>query len=255
MIFANLMRHNFRRRHAVFPALLLILVVGFSATPGILAAQAPARAESAPVTPSEVKPESYHKEVHEAKKEAESEETDEYRHSASVKALAKMMNVDVETAAKTFEYINFAIIALAIGIPLFRILPKTLRNRSEKLSQELETARTATADAKTRLSAVEAKLAGLDSEIAALRKQMEEDMRTDEARSKAQIEEETARIVAAAQQEIAMAGAQAQRSLKQFAGEMAIEGALTRLTVSPETDRALFAEFARDSKAGAARRN
>ena len=71
-------------------------------------------------------------------------------------------------------------------------------------------------------------------------------MRDDEARSKTILEEETARIVAGAEQEIAVAAAHAQRGLKQFAADLAIDRAVSRLSIDAETDRALFAEFAQD---------
>lgn len=181
---------------------------------------------------------------------SEADEVNQYRHSASVQAIAKFLHVDVETAATGFEYINFAIIALAIGIPLFRMLPKVFRQRSARLGAELEVAQAKTADANARLSAVEARMAGLDAEIAVIRKQVEEEMRADEVRSKAAIEEETARIVAAAEQEIAMAGRQAQRGLKKFAADLAIDRALSTLTLDAEADRALIAEFAADVDGG-----
>jgi F-type H+-transporting ATPase subunit b len=163
-----------------------------------------------------------------------------------VRWFAKSLNIDVETAAKGLEYINFAVILLAVGIPLFKMLPQVLRKRSARLGAELEVAQAKTADANERLSAVEQKLAGLDAEISAIRKQVEEDMREDEARIKSQIEEESARIVASAEQEIVMAGAQAQRGLKQFAADLAIDRALSTLTLDAAVDRALFAEFAQD---------
>jgi len=224
--------------------LLAALVFGIAAKPATLLAQA----ETQPQASGAGSP---LKEAQHEQKAEEADETVAYRHSATVQALAKLLHVDVETAAKSFEYINFAVILLAIGIPLAKILPKTMRKRSETLSQELESARKATADAQTRLTAVEAKLAGLDTEIAAIRKQVEEDMREDEARIKATLGEESARIVAAAEQEIQVAAQQAQRGLKQYAAGLAIDGALTRLTLDAETDRALFAEFARDSQTGA----
>ncbi len=236
--------------HRSFPLILFVaLAFGATIAPASLIAQpaAPAQSPSTPGGPF--------KEAHQEVKKTEANETDEYRHSASVTALAKLLHVDVETAATTFEYINFAVIVLAIGIPLFRILPKTFRARSEKLSSELETARTATADANARLSAVEAKLAGLDAEIAAIRKQVEEEMRDDEARVKATIGEESARIVASAEQEIQVAAAQARRGLKEFTADLAIDRALSQLTLNAETDRALIAEFARDSKAGGGGQN
>ena len=177
---------------------------------------------------------------------AEREETNTYRHSATVQWLAKTTGWDDETAARVFEFINFGIIVLAVGIPLFRAIPKILRKRSSKLSAEIEVAQAKTADANERLAVVEKKLAGLDTEIAAIRKQVEEDMKGDEVRAKAAMEEESARIVAAAEQEIKMAGIQAERSLKQFAADLAIERALSHLTLSSEEDRALIAQFGTD---------
>jgi len=211
--------------------------------PVMAAAQA---ADAAPQTQTQPKPDSVFKQEHKAEKVEEEDETAAYRHSASVQWLANLLHLDVETTAKIFEYINFAVILLAVGIPLAKMLPAAMRKRSAKLSADLEVAQAKTQDANDRLKAVEEKLAGLDSEIAAIRKQVEEQMREDEARSKALIEEETARIVASAEQEIAVAAAQAQRGLKQFAADLAIDRAVSQLTIDAETDRALFAEFAMD---------
>lgn len=180
-----------------------------------------------------------------------SEESNLYRHSATVQKLARLLNVDVETAAKGFELFNFLIIALGIGIPLGRMLPKMLRNRRASLSKSIEEARTATTDAKARLSAVEAKLANLDVEIAAFRAQVESESVGDEARIKATIEEERQRIVEAAGQEIGQAAAQAQRGLRQFAAELAVGRAVRDYGARSEADkdqadREMISQFARD---------
>jgi F-type H+-transporting ATPase subunit b len=102
-------------------------------------------------------------------------------------------------------------------------------------------------EASARLSAIEAKLSGLDSEIAQIRAQVEQESKQDEARIKASIGEESSRIVAAAEQEIGSAAAQARRSLRHFAADLAIEEAAKQLTITPETDRALIAEFLGDT--------
>jgi len=215
------------------------------------AAVAPLRAvaqDAAPQAQSQAqpKPESVFKQEHKAEKAEEEDETAAYRHSASVQWIANLLHLDVETAATIFEYINFAVILLAVGIPLAKMLPAAMRKRSAKLSADLEVAQAKTQDANDRLKAVEEKLAGLDSEIAAIRKQVEEQMRDDEARSKAILVVVTARIVAGAEQEIAVAAARAQHGLKQFAADLAIDRAVSQLTIDAETDRALFAEFAHD---------
>jgi F-type H+-transporting ATPase subunit b len=179
-----------------------------------------------------------------------SNDENEYRHSPVVQSLARMLHLPLETAARLFEFINFAILALAIGIPLARVVPKLLRKRSDALRHDLESARKVTADADERLRAVEARLASLDQEIAEIRTRVEEESRNDEARIKASIEEESARIVAAAEQEIATAAAQARRGLRHFAADLAIEKARRQLELTPEIDRALIAEFVSEAQNG-----
>ncbi|HEY1985378.1 MAG TPA: ATP synthase F0 subunit B [Terracidiphilus sp.] len=182
-----------------------------------------------------------------AQKQEKGEDDNVYRHTALVTSIAKAINLPVETTARLFEFINFAILALAILIPLFKVLPKVFRKRDITLSANLETARKTSADANTRLSAVEAQLSKLDEEIAKIRAQVEDESRQDEARIKASIEEESARIVASAEQEIGVAAAQAKRGLRHFAADLAIEQATKQLVLTPETDRALIAEFINDA--------
>jgi F-type H+-transporting ATPase subunit b len=174
---------------------------------------------------------------------------DLFRHAPVVAKIGAKMGMNVETTAKVFEGINFVIILLAIVIPIVRIVPRTLQHRSKTLSRDIERAREATADANARLSAVEAKLAGLGAEIEKFRAQVEQESREDEKRIKSTLEEETARIVAAAEQEITQAAAQARRGLRGFAADLAIEQAERQLVLTAETDRALIAEFISDAAA------
>lgn len=182
-----------------------------------------------------------------APKQEKEEDDNVYRHTPLVHKLADIFHLDIETTARLFEFINFGVIALAILIPLAKFLPKVMRKRSQTLSHNLENARKTTADANTRLSAVEAQLSRLDEEIAKIRNQVEEESKQDEARIKATIGEESARIVAAAEQEITVAAAQARRGLRHFAADLAIEQAARQLVLTPETDRALIAEFVSDA--------
>lgn len=182
--------------------------------------------------------------------ETASEDENIYRHTPLVQSLAKTFHLDVEVTARLFEFINFAIVALAIVIPLVRIMPKVIRQRAETLKHDLEVARKMTADAGARLSAVEARLSKLDAEIAAIRAQVEEESKLDEQRIKASIGEESSRIVASAEQEIAAAAAQARRGLRYFVADLAIEQAAQQLVLTPDTDRALIAEFVGDAAKG-----
>ena len=231
-------------------AFLAVLAVGVAVAPQRMTAQeaTPTAQPAATAATSEAaKPEAA--QTKEAPK-SEQEENNKYLHAPVVQAMAKMFHMKLETAAWLFQFINFGIIVLAIGIPLVRLVPKIVRKRSETLRHNIESARKVTEDANSRLSAIEAKLSGLDGEIAAIRAQVEQESVGDEARIKATIGEESARIVAAAEQEIDQAAAQATRGLRHFAADLAIEQAARQLVLTPETDQALIAEFSADLAKG-----
>ena len=174
---------------------------------------------------------------------SQEEQEQAFLHSPIVQSLARVLHLSLDTTIFLLLGINFTIIFLAIVIPLGRLMPKLIRKRSETLSKDLQTAREATRDAESRLSAVEAKLAGLGEEMEKFRTQVEQDIVEDEKRIKASLAEESARVVAAAEQEIAAVAAQARRGLRTFAAELAIARAEKQLVLTPETDRALIGEF------------
>ena len=223
-----------------FGAALLLLLTLVSAVPVPAAGQNPEpQAQSSLGTPAQ---EAKNPPETQAAK-SEEQENDQYRHSAVVKALAHFLHMDLEPAARTFEIFNVAVVVLGLGIPLVRIMPRLMRSRSEKIRGDIEAAQKTTQDANARLSAVEAKLASLDQEIAKFRAEVEQQILQDEKRGKAVLEEETARIVASAEAEIAVAAAQARRTLRHFAADLAIGQASKQLVLTPDTDRALIAEF------------
>jgi F-type H+-transporting ATPase subunit b len=187
--------------------------------------------------------------------ETEIDENKKYKESASVQKIGSMMGMPPEQSAMAFEVTNFVILAALLGMLLVKMLPKTFRDRNSAIQKDLVDARTATEEASARLGDVEARLAKLDEEIAALRAQAEKASVVDEQRIQASLEEETKKILAAAEQEIASATTHAQRQLQQYAAELAIEQAARKLVISAETDRLLVQNFARrlggdDSKEG-----
>jgi F-type H+-transporting ATPase subunit b len=169
---------------------------------------------------------------------------DLYRHSSSVRLLGRWLHLDKESAARLFEYLNFAILAGAILFALLKYLPKTFRANREGIQHRLLDARTATEQAHQRLAAIEQRLARLDEEISVISRQAEKDSVDDEARIKASIEEERRRIVDAASKDIAAAASAAQRDLKRFAAGLAVDRAAQRLVLTEDDDRALLQEFA-----------
>lgn len=178
------------------------------------------------------------------KKEEESEE-DTFRHSASVKSLGAKFGLNPEQAATAFTVANFAVLALLVGWFLLKALPKTFRNRNAALEKNLVEARAANKEANNRLGSVEARLAKLDDQIAAMRAQAEKDAQAEEQRMKVSVEEEKQKILASTEQEIAAAAAQARRQIQQYAADLAIDQAAKKLVVTAETDRVLIQEFAR----------
>ena len=176
------------------------------------------------------------------KKEADGNEA--FRHSSTVSSIGKMMGMQPETAAKTFELLNFAVLAGLVLWFLGKALPKTFGARVNGIQKQLVEARTATEQANTRLSGVEQRLAKLDGEIAAIRSQAEHDSLQDEARIKASVEEDKNKMIAAAEMEIAAASTAAQRQIRQFAAELAIDQAARRISITADTDRLLVQGFA-----------
>ena len=177
-----------------------------------------------------------------------SSDVEQYRHSAMVKTIARIAHIKTETAAQIFEDLNSAVLLIAIGWALWKILPKVIRGRGEKLRKDLDEARLASEDANRRLAQVEARLLRLDSEIDVFRKQAEQESVEDEKRIRAALEEESRRIVASAEQEISATQAAAQRELKKFAANLAIDNAVRRIQLSAETDRALVRDFGKSLK-------
>ncbi len=168
----------------------------------------------------------------------------QFLHSSVVKAAARLLHLPLDLTVEILLALNFAVIFFAIAVPIARAMPKMIRRRSQALSQDLNDARKATAEAQARLSAVEAQLAGLGEEIKQLAGQVERDSAEDEKRIKASIAEESARIVAAAEQELAVAAQQARLGLRTLAADLAIGQAEKQIALSAEADRALIAEFA-----------
>lgn len=178
--------------------------------------------------------------------QAKQEDSDDaYTKSPSVVWLGSKLGMNADQSAKAFEWVNFLMVAAALGWVAAKLVPKILRGRNDAIQKHLADARTATEEARARLSGVEERLAKLDGEIAAMRAHAEQDAARDEQRIKASVEEEKKKILASAEREIAAATAHAQKQLQQHAAELAIEQAARKLVVSAETDRLLVQGFAK----------
>lgn len=173
------------------------------------------------------------------------DENDAYRHSAVVKLFGQKLGMNADQAATVFEVTNFLLLAVLVVWFLAKALPKTFRNRTSAIQKHLVDARVATDEAAARMNNVEDRLSKLDEQIAAMRQQAEGDWGAEEQRVRAAVEDEKQKILAAAEQEIAMATSLARRQIQQFAADLAIDQAAKKLVVTAETDRLLVQSFAR----------
>ena len=167
----------------------------------------------------------------------------QYTHTAMMRAIARHLHVSTDTAADIFEDFNSGVILLFIVVVLWKALPKLFRGRTERLAKSLDEARRATEQANRLLAEVEARLLRLDSEVEGMRAAMERESTEEEKRILATMEGERQRIIASAEQEIAATQAGAQRDLKKFAADLAIDNAMRRIQLTADTDRALVKQF------------
>jgi F-type H+-transporting ATPase subunit b len=181
------------------------------------------------------------------------DEVNIYRHSANVQKFAKMFGMSVEVMSRWLEGLNFLVVVGFIVWFLARIMPKTLRARTERIQRELQQARTVTEDANRRLASVEERLARLDTEINGIKTQAQQDAVEKEKQMRAALEQEKQSIVNSSTQEIAAASSKAQSQLKRMTAELAIDRAKHRIAVSAEADRSLVETFLVDL--GKERRN
>ncbi len=178
------------------------------------------------------------------KREEEKDENEGFRHSASVQKIGRLVGMSPEQAATAFTILNFLVLLGGVGYLCAKTLPKAFRDRSSGIQKGLVDARTVTEEANARLKLVEARLSKLDDEIAGMRKQAEADAVREDARLKISMEQETAKVLAAAETEIQAATSAARRELQRHAAELAIDQATRRLEISAETDRLLIESFA-----------
>jgi F-type H+-transporting ATPase subunit b len=178
---------------------------------------------------------------------AQAEQEDEeyvFKHSKPVGAFARIFHLSPDAASGFFWALNAAILFAFVGYFLVTGLPKAFRSRRLQLDRQIVEARIATEKAEERLRAVEERLSHLDSEIAAVREQAERDSANDEMRIKQAMADEKQKIVTSAEHEIAAAGAAAERRLRRFAAELAVDRASSRLHLTEGDDRTLIQEFA-----------
>lgn len=182
----------------------------------------------------------------ESREAAGEDEQEQFKHSASVKLVAKYTGLSLEHAYWLCVLLNFAVIAGTLIYLSKKKLPGVFRDRTASIQQAMQEARKASEEANRRLGEIETRLSRLDSEIAGMRATAEKDAVAEEARIKTAAEEDARKIVESAEQEIAAAAKLARRELTNFAADLAVSLAARQIKVDTATDQALVRGFAQE---------
>jgi F-type H+-transporting ATPase subunit b len=182
--------------------------------------------------------------VKESREAAGEDDQAQFKHSPSVRWVAKLTGLDLDHAYWVCVLLNFIVIAGAILWFSKKNLPAAFRNRTASIQQAIEEARKASAEANRRLAEIEGRLSKLDSEIAGMKTAAEKEGAAEEQRIMAAAAEDGRKIVEAAEQEIVAAGRAARRELTAYAADLAVALAKKQIHVDAATDQALVRNFA-----------
>jgi F-type H+-transporting ATPase subunit b len=233
------------------PVLAMALI--FSVVP-LFSAQEPAQPQTAsPATAADQQVQKGREEAGAAKKDVkETEEGDEsavFRHSSSVKLIARLFGFDpnkesdLDKAFWICMTLNFIVVFGVLWFLLRKAVPAMFRNRNEAIQKRLEEARKTSEEARQRLAQVESRLSRLDTEIEQMRREAEAGALAEEKRVMEAAEEEHRRFVDSAEQEIARAASAARRELKAYAAELAVDLAEKRIHITENVDQNLVRDF------------
>lgn len=147
-----------------------------------------------------------------------------------------------------FRWLNFAIVFGAIAYFAVKKGGPYFRRNAEDIAGKIAEGARAREAAEKRRREIEAKMAGLEQEIARLRAEAKRDADAEAQRLRAMAREEAQRIEQAAQAEIAAAERATRLELKALTARFALERAeaLLKQKLNPQTDSALFRTFVQE---------
>jgi F-type H+-transporting ATPase subunit b len=147
-----------------------------------------------------------------------------------------------------WEWLNFAILAAILGWIVFKQGAPALRSRSQQIQEGLEAGHKAKADADARAAAVDARLTGLEREIAAMRTNAAAEREREAERIHLDSQNEIARIQKQCRLELESLGKLARLEVQRAAAKLAMELAeqKVRARMSPELQSKLVEGFLED---------
>lgn len=235
------------RRFIFLPVLCFVLAVAVAsahtqeAAPAASSAQAQPQAQAG--NPNAAIGSELSRESEEAEHAEEHEENGQFKYSPTVKWFAKHLGMDPHLAYFVSLIINFGILILFFWVLLRGKIPAMFRNRTNSIQSAIREARAASAEATEKLKGVEARLARLDSEVAAIRAEAEKQATAEEQRVRASAEQDKSRVVDSAKMEIDAIARNARYELKNYAATLAVDIAAKRIHVDENSDRALVRDF------------
>jgi F-type H+-transporting ATPase subunit b len=193
---------------------------------------------------SEPKNKSFGATLAEESKEAEGDDTAEFKNAPAIHFLSRITGLSPHGAWWLALLLNFAVIAAAIFWASKKFLPGVFRQRTASIQKAMEEARQASADANRRLSEIESRLSRLDTEISAMRATADQEAAVEETRIQSAANEDARKIIDSAEQEIVAVAKQVRRELTAYAADLAVSLAKKQIHVDPPTDQQLVHGFA-----------
>jgi len=150
-----------------------------------------------------------------------------------------------------WKWANFAILAALLGYFAVKQGGPALARRAKEIRDDLAAGERAKAEADARAGEVEARLANLGSEVAALRTSALVEREREATRIRHEFEREIARIQQQSEMEIESTGKMARIELQRFAARLAVDLAerKIRARMTPDVQSSLLQGFLADFKA------
>jgi F-type H+-transporting ATPase subunit b len=137
-----------------------------------------------------------------------------------------------------------------LGYLMVKSLPPLFVSRTAAITKDMVESQKIRQDADDRAADVERRLAAIETEITTLRAESREETNAEAARLAEHTATEIARIQRQAEREISDSGKTAQKELRRFAAELAVDLAVQRISarMTPATEDRLVRGFVRDLK-------
>lgn len=147
-----------------------------------------------------------------------------------------------------WKWVNFLILGGLIGWMIVKMGGPALQTRSKDIGEGLAAGERAKAEADARAAEVKAKLANLETEIAAMQASARQEREREAERIRADSQKEMARIRQQLDQEVEAAGKMARLEVQRYAAKLAIDLAeqKVRARMTPEVQASLLESFVSD---------